>query len=168
MGPNDMSDASFGPKVCLLFFSLHFNNFFCLFRFYLCYKETGRVGLDGDEKNGPKWRIRRVIWAILGMFSFFLHVFTHFFCLFGFYSCYKGTGRVGLASDEKNGPKRRVWRCLGHRYVFFYFLCVLLIFSVLFRFYLHFKTTGRVGLNSDEKNGPKGIYIFFYFAFFLF
>ena len=136
-------------------FLLILTNFFCLFRFYLCYKGTGRVGLAGDGKNRPKRRVRCVIWAILGMFSFFLRVFTHFFSLFRFYSCYKVTGRVGLAGDEKNGPKQRVLHCLGHRYVFFYFLRVLLIFSVLFGFYLHFKTTGRVGLGSDEKNGPK-------------
>ena len=79
-GPNDASDASFGPKVRLLFFLrvlLVLTNFFCLFRFYSCYKGTGRVGLAGDEKNRPKRRVRRVIWAI-GMSSFFLRVFTHF------------------------------------------------------------------------------------------
>ena len=70
MGPNGTSDASFGPKVHLLFFSSHFTNFFCLFRFYLCYKGTRRVGLDGYGKNRPKQRVRHVIWAI-GMFSFF-------------------------------------------------------------------------------------------------
>ena len=76
-GPNDASDASFGPKVCLLFFSSRFTDFFCLFRFYSCYKETGRVGLDGDVKNRPKRHVRHVIWAI-GMSSFFLRIFTHF------------------------------------------------------------------------------------------
>ena len=70
-GPNDMSDVSFGPKVCFHFFFV------------------------------------------------FLLILTNFFCLFRFYSCYKWTGRVGLAGDEKNGPKRRVLHCLGHRYVFF-------------------------------------------------
>ena len=78
-----------------------------------------------------------------------------FYVTFRFYSCYKGMGRVGLAGNEKNGPKRRILRCLGHRYVFFYFLRVLLIFSVLFRFYLHFKMMGKVGLGGNEKNRPK-------------
>ena len=66
-----------GPNGMSSFFSLRFTDFFCLFRFYLCYKEMGRVGLDGDEKNRPKQRVRRVIWAI-GMSSFFLRIFTHF------------------------------------------------------------------------------------------
>ena len=76
--------------------------------------------MAGDGKNGPKQRVRRVIWAILGMFLFFLRVFTHFFCLFRFYSCYKVTGRVGLGGDEKNGPKQHVLRRLVQRYVFFF------------------------------------------------
>jgi hypothetical protein len=37
-------------------------------------------------------------------------------------------GEVRVGSDDQNGPKRRIWRCLGHRYVFFcsyYFMCFL-------------------------------------------
>ena len=101
-----------GPKVRLLFFSSCFTNFFCLFRFYLCYKGTGRVGLNGDGKNRPKQCVRCVIWAI-GMSSFFfifLLILTNFFCLFRFYSCYKEMRRVVLDSDGKNGPKR----CVRH------------------------------------------------------
>ena len=89
----------------------------------------------------------------------FLLILTNFFCLFRFNSCYKGTGRVGLAGDEKN--QMTCLALFGLQVCLFYFLYVLLIFSVLFRFYLHFKMTGRVGLGGDEKNGPKGMYFFF-------
>jgi hypothetical protein len=60
-----------------------------------------------------------------------------------------------LGGDRKNGPKRRVLRRLGHRYVFFYLFRVLLILTVLFRSYSRFKTTGRFRLAGDERNGPK-------------
>ena len=34
--------------------------------------DGGDTGLGSDEKNGPKWRIRRVIWAKGTRFFFFL------------------------------------------------------------------------------------------------
>ena len=117
-----------GPKVCLLFFSSRFTDFFCLFRFYSCYKETGRAGLDGDEKNRPKQRVRHVIWAI-GMSSLFLLILTNLFCLLRFYSCYKGTRRVGLDGDRKNRPKRRVRRVIWAIGMFSFFLRVFTHFN---------------------------------------
>ena len=49
-----MPDASFGPRVCFFFFFHVLLIFFGLFRLYLHYKETGKVGLAGDNNNGSK------------------------------------------------------------------------------------------------------------------
>ena len=42
-----------------------------------------------------------------------------FSVLFRSYLHFKTTGTFGLAGDEKNRPKRHVWRCLSLLYVFF-------------------------------------------------
>ena len=133
MGPNDVSDASFGPKVggfILLYVLLILTNFFCLSRFYLHYKTTGKVWLGCNEENGPKQRVLRCLGQRYVFFILFcvLHNLTNIFCLFRFYSCLTTTrfyscskmvGRVQLGSDNKNGPKQCVLRRLGHRYVIF-------------------------------------------------
>ena len=46
-------------------------NIFCLFGFYLCLTTTGSIWLGGDEKNGPKQRVRRVVWAKGRWFLFY-------------------------------------------------------------------------------------------------
>ena len=66
-------------------------------------------------KTGPN-DARHVVWAIGKYFFFLFHVLlnlTNVFCLLKFYMHYKGTERVGIGSDEKNGPKRHKTRCLG-------------------------------------------------------
>ena len=66
-----MPDASFGPKACVflyLFRVLHIlANGFILFRYNLCLKQQGGLGLAGDDDNGPKGII----------FFFFFHVFYY-------------------------------------------------------------------------------------------
>ena len=56
-GPNHMSDASFGPKVCV-FYLFHvlliLTSFFGSSRFYSHCKATGRIPLGCDEENRPK------------------------------------------------------------------------------------------------------------------
>ena len=45
-----------------------------------------------------------------------------FSVLFRSYSCFKMTGRFGLAGDKKNRPKQCIWCCLALG-VFFFSLC---------------------------------------------
>src|ERR1700678_1669479 len=40
------------------------------------------------------------------------------------YLCITLTMRVWRGNKEENRPKRRIWRRLGPRYVFFLFLCI--------------------------------------------
>ena len=81
-----------------------------------------------------------------------------------------------MGGDEKNRPKRRKTRHLGHRYVNF-LPSFNLLFCFFYRFYSCSKTTGRIRLGSDEKNRPKRrvlhhlghrYVVFFLFMFYLF
>ena len=78
-GPNDVSDASFEPKVCV-FYLFHvlliLSNFFGSSRFYSHCKATGRIRLSCDEENRPKGMY------YLFFFAFFLTIFI----FFGFFS----------------------------------------------------------------------------------
>ena len=55
--------------------------FSVLFRFYLHFKTKGRVGLGGDEKNGPKQRVLRHLDQryVFFLFRVFL-ILTNIFC----------------------------------------------------------------------------------------
>ena len=112
-GPND----TFGPQVCG-FFSFMFYLFYLFYLGSICVlKRWAGLGWVAMRKMGPN-DMFCVVWAI-GMW-FFSFIFFLFF--FRFYLCSKTTDRVGLGGDEKNGPKRRKTRCLGHRYVSFLLL----------------------------------------------
>jgi hypothetical protein len=60
--------------------------------------------------------------------------------------------------DDENGPKRRVLRRLGLRYVFFFVLAYLFILTdvLLYRYVLNYEIhdVDRNGRRDDE-NGPK-------------
>jgi hypothetical protein len=79
-----------------------------------------------------------------------------------------------LASDEKNGPKRRKTRRLGHRYVFFYFLRILLILFVYLGSIHLINRRGGLGWPATTITGPndascvvwtKGMYFFIFSRF---
>ena len=55
-GPNDIRHVVWAKGTCFFFFHvlLILTYVFCFFRFYLCYKGTGRVGLAGDDDNGSR------------------------------------------------------------------------------------------------------------------
>ena len=57
-----------------------------------------------------------------------------------------------MGRDKENGPKRRVKRCLGHRYVFFIFIFMLMYTNYFLLLYLGMK---KVRVGKDNKNGPK-------------
>ena len=62
--------------------------------------------------------------TVVGTF-FFLPVFL---LLANDFRCFEGSRRVRLGGDDKNGPKRHVWCCLGPRYIL-YFLHVFYILT---------------------------------------
>ena len=77
MGPNDVSCIIWA--ICMYFFFLHvfyILTTLVLFRFNICFKETGRVGVGRSDKTGPN-DVSCAVWA-LGVFSFFYYLSTLF------------------------------------------------------------------------------------------
>ena len=57
-----------------------------------------------------------------------------------------------MGRAKENGPKRRVKRRLGHRYVFFIFIFMFMYTNYFLLLYLG---TKKVRVGKDNKNGPK-------------
>ena len=91
-GPNDAFCVVWA--IGMWFFFVHvLLVFFVFFRFYLCSKMTGRVGLGGDEKNRPKRCKMRCLGHRFVIF-FFPFVFNLFFLFY--------LGSVHVLNDGKD------------------------------------------------------------------
>src|ERR1700679_1369686 len=72
----------------------------------------------------------------------------------GTIDCFECTREDRMGSYNQNGPKRRIWRRLGHQYVIF------LMFRVLYTNYVYlgtidcFECTREVGMGSYNEKGP--------------
>ena len=74
-GPNGASCVVWATGMFFFYFLRVLLLFSVLFRFYLHFKMTGRVGLGGDEKNGPKQCVLRHLvqrYVFFFYFAFFL------------------------------------------------------------------------------------------------
>src|ERR1700679_3127195 len=87
---------------------------------------------------------------------FFIHLLV-VSTIYRLYLPFKGMRRVRVAGNDQNGPKRRVWCCLGPPRFFFFFSYFLNIkrVSTIYRLYLPFKGMRRVRVAGDDQNGPK-------------
>ena len=111
-GPNDTSDASFGPKVCIFLFISCFTyltSFFGSSRFYSHCKATGRIRLGCDEENRPKRCVLRHLGQRYVFFFFLFHVLLNLtiFCFVYLGSIHdlRRRGRFGWAAMGKTGPR---------------------------------------------------------------
>ena len=97
-----------------------------------------------DEEGWVGWRLEKRVQttqdASFGpKVCFFIYLFRVLLILtnvFRSYSRFIMTGRIGLAGDEKNGPKRRQTCCLGPRCVFFFSSSCFCIITKIFYFIL--------------------------------
>src|SRR5271168_4769147 len=78
------------------------------------FKGPGGLRWVAVTKTGPN-DASGVVWAICNNVWFFLVFFFDTNLLFNVYiGSIERTGRVALGGGDKNGPKRRIWRRLGH------------------------------------------------------
>src|SRR5271155_5028019 len=132
MGPNDASGVVWALEVRCVFFFCFSLCFLLLandcysFRSSLFFSGTRRAMVAGDDHNRPKRRI----WRRLGLryvffcFSSCFLLLANDFYLFRSSLFFSGTRRATVAGDDHNRPKRRIWRRLGLRYIFFLFFFV--------------------------------------------
>ena len=87
--------------------------------------------MDSHDENRPKQHVSCRLghtYFLLLFFVFFIYqlmVFVHLGCIY----VLEARERVRMGGEDKNGPKRRQTRRLGHRYVFFKYINI---------FYLYF------------------------------
>jgi hypothetical protein len=63
-----------------------------------------------------------------------------------------------VGDDEQNGPKQRVWRCLGPRYALFFITSCFLHTNEPFLGSIYiFKARGGLGLATTNKTGPSHV-----------
>ena len=87
-------------------------------------------GKAATRKTGPNDAIR-VVWAISTCFHFLIGFFFLLIHIYRYYGCYGATEGCAGFYEEKNGPKRRVSRRLGHMVSFFYLYSCFFIHTLI-------------------------------------